>query len=119
MAQHKRQQSWQHVRRTTFDVTILGGGINGACLYHRLCTAGYKVLLVDQGDFAAGTSQASGMMIWGGLLYLRSLDLLSVYRFSQARDAMIRNLPEWIEPAPVHYIPAHQGPPDPRLVLGG
>lgn len=119
MAQRNRQQSWQHARNTIFDVAILGGGINGACLYHRLCAAGYKVLLADQGDFAAGTSQASGMMIWGGLLYLRNLDLLSVYHFSQARDAMIRNLPDWIEPAPVHYIPSHRGPPDPRLVLGG
>jgi len=119
MAQHNRQQTWQHARDATFDVAIIGGGINGACLYHRLSSAGYNVLLADRGDFAAGTSQASGMMIWGGLLYLRNLDLLSVYRFSRARDAMIRNLPEWISTAPVDYIPSYRGRPDPRLVLGG
>ncbi len=119
MTHRSRHDSWRHARETEFDVAILGGGINGACLYHRLCTAGYRVLLAERGDFASGTSQASGMMIWGGLLYLRSLDLLSVYRFSQSRDAMIRDLPDWVDPAPVHYIPAPDNHPDPRLVLGG
>lgn len=119
MAPPKRQQSWEHARNVTFDVTILGGGINGACLYHRLCAAGYRVLLVDQGDFAAGTSQASGMMIWGGLLYLRRLDVLSVYRFSQARDAMIRNLSAWVAPVPVRYIASPGDVRPPQLVLAG
>ena len=45
-----------------FDVAIIGGGINGAALYHQLCNEGYRVLLVDKGDFACGTSQASAMM---------------------------------------------------------
>ena len=119
MSQHNRQQHWEYARSTTFDAAILGGGINGACLYDRLCAAGYKVLLADQGDFAAGTSQASGMMIWGGLLYLRNLNVLSVYRFSSARDAMIRNLPASIAPTPVRYIPSPEDIRNPRLVLAG
>jgi glycerol-3-phosphate dehydrogenase len=44
------------------DVAILGGGVNGACLYDALCRQGYRTLLLDRGDFASGSSQASGMM---------------------------------------------------------
>jgi glycerol-3-phosphate dehydrogenase len=44
-----------------FDVTILGGGINGACVYDNLCRRGYRVLLLDKGDLASGTSQAPSL----------------------------------------------------------
>ena len=40
------------------------------------------VLLLDKGDFACGTSQASAMMVWGGLLYLRNFDIKAVVEFS-------------------------------------
>lgn len=50
---------------SSFDVTILGGGINGAGFYLTLCRRGYRVALLDNGDLASGTSRASGMMIWG------------------------------------------------------
>ena len=91
---------------TTFDVAIVGGGINGACLYHQLCERGYRVLLVDRGDFACGTSQASAMMAWGGLLYLRNLDFKAVWEFSAARDAMIADMPGRVERRSFRYIPA-------------
>ena len=68
----RRGSRWSAAANTLFDVIILGGGINGACLYDRLASRGHTVCLLDEHDFAAGTSQASGMMIWGGLLYLRN-----------------------------------------------
>lgn len=105
MTTNQRQQTWDGIRYTTFDAVVIGGGVNGACLYHRLCSLGYSVLLVDQGDFATGTSQASGMMIWGGLLYLRNLDFASVYRFCRARDAMIRDFTDRVGPLPIRFIP--------------
>ncbi len=87
------------------DVVILGGGINGACLYDSLCRQGYRVLLVDKGDFSSGTSQSSGMMIWGGLLYLRNLDFASVFKLSGDRDRIIDRRPEWVKPEAMRYIP--------------
>jgi glycerol-3-phosphate dehydrogenase len=101
----QRRDLWAYTDGATFDVAILGGGVNGACLYHSLCLAGYRVLLLDERDFAAGSSQASGMMVWGGMLYMRNFDFLSVYQFSRARDAMLRALPDRVAPLPIRFVP--------------
>ncbi len=95
--------------RAVFDAAVIGGGVNGASLYHRLRRAGYGVIVLDRGDFASGTSQASGMMIWGGLLYLRNFDLSAVFHFSHARDRMVRHRPEWVAPLVLHFVPAASG----------
>lgn len=100
-----------------FDVLVIGGGVNGASLYHGLCQRGWRTLLVDRNDFAAGSSQASGMMVWGGLLYLRAGDLLTVARLSRARDHMIREQQDWARPAEYRYIPSRTGSM-PRPLIG-
>ena len=109
----------EYAKHTEFDIAIIGGGINGACAYHHLCQAGYKVLLVDKGDFAGATSQASGMMIWGGLLYLKNLDLFTVYKFSRARDAMIRYMQDHVSCTPYRYMPAISGQRSKYFVYSG
>ena len=90
----------------TFDVAIFGGGINGACLYDTLCRQGYRVLLVDKGDFASGTSQASGMMIWGSFLYLGNFDLYSVATLSSDRNSMMKDMKAWIAPRKLRFLPS-------------
>ena len=74
-----------------FDVVIIGAGISGACLFHQLRKKGYRVLLADKSDFAGGTSQASAMMLWGGIAYLRSFDLATVARLS----SVSRSIGSW------------------------
>lgn len=91
------------------DVAIVGGGINGASLYHELSAEGYRVLLVDRGDFAAGTSQASAMMIWGGLLYMKDWELATVARLSASRDRLIAQQPSQIRARSIRYIPVPGG----------
>lgn len=93
-----------------FDVAVIGGGVTGACLFHELRKKGFRVLLADKSDFAGGTSQASGMMLWGGLLYLRNFDLLTVYRLCSSRDAMVRGMRDWVQPRPFRYIVSSPGP---------
>ena len=87
-----REELFTEASNTRFDVAIVGAGINGASLYHELCGRGYKVVLLDKGDFACGTSQASAMMVWGGLLYLRNFVIKAVVEFSLSRDRMIERL---------------------------
>jgi glycerol-3-phosphate dehydrogenase len=93
---HIRQRLW-HDAHPPFDVAIVGGGAQGACLFAQLAGRGRRVLLIDRGDFAGGTSQASAMQVWGGLLYLKNLDLLHVIRLSASRDRLLKCHPELAE----------------------
>lgn len=105
----RRQHSWERGRNTVFDVAVIGGGIKGASIYHRLCNAGYRTLLIEKGDFASGTSQASCMMIWGGLLYLTNWDLATVWRLSSARNTLVHAMPDCIRTQTFQYFPQHAG----------
>lgn len=87
-----------------FDVVIIGAGITGACLFHQLREKGYRVLLADKSDFAGGTSQASAMMLWGGLAYLRSFDLSTVARLSCSREALVRGMRGYASPRTFRYV---------------
>ena len=98
MSLEHRKEQWNAIQDSAFDVVIVGGGINGAAVYRQLCAEGYRVLLVEKGDFASGTSQASAMMIWGGLIHLRQLDLLGVWRLCAGRDHLIREMKDRVRP---------------------
>lgn len=82
---------------------IVGGGISGAPLYRQLCRLGYRTAIIDKGDFASGTSQASGMLVWGGLLYLKELDLMTVIQLCRARNELMRGFPEQISVLNLRY----------------
>lgn len=106
-------------RGSTFDVLVIGGGVNGASLYSELCRRGWRTLLVDKADFASGSSQASGMMVWGGLLYLRTGDLLTVAKLCRSRDRMIEELGDWTRATPYRYMPSRRGGMPPAFIGAG
>ncbi len=99
-----RESNWNNLKDKDFDITIIGGGINGASIFRELTKNGYKVFLLDKGDFSCGTSQASAMMIWGGLLYLKNLAFLSVFNYSKDRDKMITLFEKHISKKQFRYI---------------
>jgi len=117
-ARAAQEQRLDVIDNSLFDVAIVGGGINGACLYHHLCHRGFRVLLVERGDFSCGTSQASAMMIWGGLVYLKDLELATVWRLCAARDRMVAELGDWVRPCTVSYVPVPEGRSRPWAQLG-
>ena len=94
----------QHNQATIYDVAIIGGGVQGACIFERLSRLGYRVLLVDKDDFGSGTSQASAMLVWGGLLYLKNLDVAEVWRLSALRDQMIQRRVGGAHPHGLAYV---------------
>ncbi|HWL54706.1 MAG TPA: FAD-dependent oxidoreductase [Chthoniobacteraceae bacterium] len=91
------------------DVLLVGGGISCAPLYAQLAAAGYRAAIVDKGDFASGTSQASGMLIWGGLLYLKQLDFRTVRKLCLARNHLLRDFPASVAPLDFYYQLRHAG----------
>jgi glycerol-3-phosphate dehydrogenase len=99
-----------------FDVAIVGGGVQGMCLFDRLVSEGRRVLLCDQGDFGGGTTQASAMLLWGGLLYLKNGDLLEVARLSASRDSWLARFPELAEPHFLSYVYGPSPHRNPRLM---
>ena len=51
----------------TFDLLVVGAGIQGACIAWDACLRGLSVALVDRGDFGAATSANSLGIVHGGL----------------------------------------------------
>jgi glycerol-3-phosphate dehydrogenase len=55
---------------SSFDVVVIGAGVNGASAAQHLAAAGYATLLVDKGDYASGSSSRSTRLLHCGLRYL-------------------------------------------------
>ena len=56
--------------KAVFDVCVIGAGANGTSSAQHLAAAGYKVLLVDKGDYGSGSSSRSSRLLHCGLRYL-------------------------------------------------
>ncbi|WP_274424749.1 glycerol-3-phosphate dehydrogenase/oxidase [Chelativorans sp. YIM 93263] len=84
----------------SFDVVILGGGINGAGLFRDLCEQGINCLLVDKNDFGSGTSAAPSRLIHGGLKYLETGEFGLVAQSTLERNLLLRNAPHLVRPLP-------------------
>src|SRR5436190_9776340 len=107
---YSRCQQWDSLKAAKFDVLIVGGGVSGACLFHHLSGEGYSVLLIDKADFASATSQASAMMIWGGLLYLKHLRLGTVWRLCGSRNRLVEEKSDWVRPQTFRYLVSSDRP---------
>jgi len=60
----------------SFAVAVIGAGVNGASAAQHVAAAGHDVLLVDKGDFGAGSSSRSSRLLHCGLRYLAPGDSL-------------------------------------------
>lgn len=76
-----------------FDVLVCGGGIYGAWTAYDAALRGLKVAIVDQGDWASGTSSASSKLIHGGLRYLETLDFKLVKKALREREMLKKVAP--------------------------
>nr|WP_299243431.1 glycerol-3-phosphate dehydrogenase/oxidase [uncultured Halomonas sp.] len=81
----------------TFDVLIIGGGINGASAAAALAGKGVKVALIDRGDFAGGTSMQSSNLVWGGIKYMESYDFALVRKLCKSRNHLIESYPSTVQ----------------------
>jgi glycerol-3-phosphate dehydrogenase len=82
----------------TYDLLIIGGGINGASVAREAALNGLSVLLVEKDDLAAHTSSASTKLIHGGLRYLEYYEFRLVREALQERERLLRLAPELIHP---------------------
>ena len=82
----------------TFDLLVIGGGINGAGIARDAAGRGLSVLLVEKDDLAAHTSSASTKLIHGGLRYLEHYEFRLVGEALAEREVLLRIAPHLIEP---------------------
>lgn len=66
----KRERTLAQLDRD-WDIVVVGGGITGAGILREACRLSMKALLVEQRDFAWGTSSRSSKLVHGGLRYLK------------------------------------------------
>ncbi|MEZ5687920.1 MAG: glycerol-3-phosphate dehydrogenase [Caenibius sp.] len=78
---------------TAYDIAIVGGGVNGAGIARDAAGRGARVLLLEAGDLASGTSSASTKLIHGGLRYLEYKEFALVREALQERDVILRIAP--------------------------
>ncbi|HEX5745964.1 MAG TPA: glycerol-3-phosphate dehydrogenase/oxidase [Archangium sp.] len=72
-----------------WDLIIIGGGITGASVLREATRAGLKALLVEQRDFAWGTSSRSSKLVHGGLRYLATGDVPLVRQSIRERQRLL------------------------------
>ena len=101
------------------DVLVIGGGIVGAWTALTAARRGHRTALVEEGDFASGTSGKTSRLIHGGLRYLQRLRIGVVRRAARERDILLKIAPSLVRPLNF-LIPVYRdrGPPRWQLRMG-
>ncbi|NND74778.1 MAG: FAD-dependent oxidoreductase [Ilumatobacter sp.] len=114
-----RETHLDRLRHGTFDTLVVGGGINGAVTAASLAGRGANVALIDRGDFAHFTSQASSNLVWGGFKYLENYELYLVFKLCRSRNRLMAAYPENIKQIGFYAALDEQGPYQPWFAALG
>ena len=112
------KRDFDRLRDAPFDLLVVGGGIYGAWTALDATLRGLKVALVEQHDWAAGTSSASSKLIHGGLRYLRGFQLGLVRKSLAERRRLATLAPHQVRPLRFLY-PMGSGFTGRRYVASG
>ena len=91
-----REAAW-HRLSDYWDLIVVGGGITGAGILREGVRVGLRVLLLEQNDFASGTSSRSSKMVHGGLRYLYNLQFRLTRQSVCERETLLREGPGLVE----------------------
>ena len=108
-----RANNIKTLKTEPLDVLIVGGGIVGAGLMRDLAlNGGIRAGLIEQGDFANGTSSATSQLIHGGFRYLLRRDIDLVKKSRKEREILRRIAPNLVKPIPIALL-NYKGDPYP------
>ena len=82
----------------TYDLLVIGGGVNGTAVARDAAGRGLSVLLCERDDLAEHTSSASSKLIHGGLRYLEYYEFRLVREALKEREVLLRAAPHIIWP---------------------
>src|SRR6185369_5782590 len=100
----------------SFDVIIIGAGINGAGIARDAAMRGLKVLLIDKGEPGCATTSASTRLIHGGLRYLEHFEFGLVRESLREREILLRIAPDLVRPLAI-TIPIYKQSKRGRLTI--
>jgi len=104
-----REELWKRLSGD-WDLIVIGGGITGAGILALGSRMKLKVLLLERGDFASGTSGRSSKLVHGGLRYLKRMELKLARGSVQERQYLLRTASGLVEPLGFVY-PVYKGEP--------
>jgi len=110
LKQLKQQPEYQ------WDIIVVGGGIIGAGILREASRKGLTALLVEQQDFAWGTSSRSSKMVHGGLRYIAQGDIKLTKHSVQERERLLREAPGLINRMGYYFL-IHKGQFPGRFVM--
>lgn len=95
----QRKKALERMQREVFDIAVIGGGITGAGIALDAASRGFSVALLEQGDWAQGTSSRSSKLIHGGLRYLEKFEFDLVREALREQTLLIERLcPHLVRP---------------------
>lgn len=99
----------------SYDLLVIGGGINGVGIARDAAGRGLKVLLAEKGDLASQTSSSSSKLIHGGLRYLEQYEFRLVGEALAEREIVLNIAPHLVWPA--RFIMPHVPELRPRWMI--
>jgi glycerol-3-phosphate dehydrogenase len=95
-----REEIWTRltISSEVWDLLIVGGGVTGAGILREATRLGLRALLVEQKDFAWGTSSRSSRLVHGGFRYLKQGKLGLTWASVHEREQLIQDGPGLIDP---------------------
>lgn len=88
-----RATSWTTLSQQHWDVIVIGGGITGAGVAREAVRRGQKTVLIEQTDYAWGTSSRSSKMVHGGLRYIAMGEIRMTWHSLTERERLLREAP--------------------------
>jgi len=98
MAGMNRAADLAQLESQDWDLVVIGGGISGAGVAQQAAAQGWRVLLVEQQDFAWGSSSRSSKLVHGGLRYLAQGDVATTWHSVRERQRLLREAPALVQP---------------------
>jgi len=91
-----------------YDIAVVGGGIVGAAAARDAVLRGLRVVLLERGDWASGTTGRAAGLIHSGLRFARDRKFHLALECLREREILHRIVPHLIRPLPV-IVPAYRG----------
>lgn len=111
-----RQQAWEEIDRP-WDLIIIGGGITGAGILREATRIGLRALLIEQNDFAWGTSSRSSKLVHGGFRYLKNGQIRLTLESVHERERLIQQGRGLVNPLGF-LMPCYRGDGMPPWLMG-